>query len=170
MGRLLSSFTESSKINIFSHKIANLNSFYSTLILTKHLLFNLGIIIKNFNFQITKSRLKNFFFFLKRLFHSKKFVFKINIIKILNIMQNRIAIFYNTCSKKYFVGNTIQIFNKKLKVKDIKNLDITFIRKFHENNFICNIFSSKGKRFFSSPLTKALILNKNTKSILILTK
>lgn len=140
----------------------------SSYILKKDIIYPVGILIKNFGYQLLKKKINNFIHFFKRLYFSTELPLKVNFYFFLVYLKNKVEHFYNVCLNKLQVGHTVKKFNHLSRKEEYQTLDLNLIKNFYENNFICNITYNR-KRLFVSPLTKGLILNINEKHILTLT-
>jgi hypothetical protein len=92
--------SKSIDFTIFNRTIHNSKSFFSSYIMKKDIVYPLGILVKNFSYQIIKNKVNNFIYFIKRLFFSTELFFKINFYKILVIIRNRLETFFNICLEK----------------------------------------------------------------------
>lgn len=95
--RLLMLFVKPSTLTVFNRRVVNVNSRFSSLVRVKDLLFILGLLSKNFNFQVTRSKINNYLFFFRRLFFSGRISLQLSLVNILRLIQMQIELFYNGC-------------------------------------------------------------------------
>jgi len=151
---------------VFNRVIHNSKSLFSSYIMKKDIIYPLGLLVKNFSYQIIKYKINNFIYFVKRLFFSKELFFKINFYNILVIIKNRLEFFFNICLEKLHVGERIKKLD--LNSKKSQTLDLNIVKNFYENNLICNI-NFNNKRYFVSPFAKGRILHIGESFSLVLT-
>lgn len=157
---------KSMDFSIFNRTTHNSKSFFSSYIIKQDIVYPLGILVKNFSYQVLKRKINNFIFFFKRLFFSGELNFKIILYYILISIKSKLEYFQNVCLGKLHVSETIK--KRYSYSKKSQSLDLNLIKNFYENDFICNLNHNR-KRYFISPFTKGLILHISKKNSLILT-